>query len=58
MFLLLYVDDILLMSPDMSVLKLVKLDLGREFDMKDLGRASKILGMSILRNRTNQAGSL
>lgn len=50
-FLLLYVDDILLMSPDFNVLNSVKLDLIKEFDMKDLGCPSKILGISIIRKR-------
>lgn len=42
-FMLLYVDDILLVSPDINNLLNVKIDLGREFDMKDLGKTSKIL---------------
>lgn len=35
------------MSPDVTTLNNVKYDLRNEFDMKDLGCAYKILGMSI-----------
>lgn len=48
---LLYVDDILLMCLKMSILKFVKLDLNNEFDMNDLGYASRLLQMSIIRNK-------
>ena len=50
-YLLLYVDDMLLVSKNMSDIKHVKEMLGREFDMKDLGSARRILGMDIERDR-------
>lgn len=50
MFLLLYVDDILLIGLDFNKLKYMKQHLNCEFDMKDLVNASKILGMNATRN--------
>jgi len=38
----------------MSKLKELKKMLSREFDMKDLGAAKKILGMEIKRDRENE----
>lgn len=50
-YLLLYVDDMLLAAKKMNeIVKLKKL-LSSEFDMKDLGGARRILGMDIFRNR-------
>ena len=50
-YLLLYVDDILIASKNKhSVLELKTL-LGTEFEMKDLGETKKILGMEIARDR-------
>lgn len=43
----LYVDDILLFSKDTSSKKLLKEELMRIFEMKDLGRATHILGMRL-----------
>ena len=45
-FLVLYVDDILLASSDISLLLETK-----KFDMKDLGEASFVLGIEIHRDR-------
>ena len=45
-FLVLYVDDILLASSDVSLLLETK-----KFDMKDLGEASFVLGIEIHRDR-------
>ena len=42
--LVLYVDDILLIGNDISMLTSVKVWLSKEFSMKDLGEASFILG--------------
>ena len=42
-FLILYVDDILLIENDIPMLILVKVWLSKEFAMKDLGEASYIL---------------
>lgn len=50
-YLLLYVDDMLIASGDKAEIKQVKECLSKEFEMKDLGNASKILGMDIIRNR-------
>ena len=43
-FLVLYVDDILLASSDVSLLLETKKFLSSKFDMKDLGEASFVLG--------------
>ena len=43
MFLVLYVDDILLIGNDVRVMPSVKVWLSSQFDMKDLGEANFIL---------------
>jgi hypothetical protein len=50
-FLILYVDDILLASSDVSLLLETKRFLPSNFDMKDLGEASFVLGIEIHRDR-------
>jgi hypothetical protein len=50
-FLILYVDDILLASSDVSLLRETKRFLSSNFDMKDLGEASFVLGIEIHRDR-------
>ena len=50
-FLLLYVDDMLLIGNSVKMVKSVKNLLARKFDMKDLGLANFILGMHITRDR-------
>ena len=50
-FLVLYVDDILLIGNDIPTLQTVKSWLGKSFSMKDLGEASYILGIMIYRDR-------
>jgi hypothetical protein len=55
-YLLLYVDDMLIASHDKSLIVELKAQLSHEFDMKDLRPAKKILGMEIQRNR--RAGTL
>ncbi|GJW86330.1 retrotransposon protein, putative, ty1-copia subclass [Tanacetum coccineum] len=50
-FLILYVDDILIMGNNIPMLKDVKSYLGRCFAMKDLGEATYILGIKIYRDR-------
>ena len=55
-YLLLYVDDMLIASRDKSSIRKLKAQLNSEFEMKELGAAKKILGMEIHRNR--QAGKL
>ena len=49
-YLLLYVDDMLIASKDKGEIRKVKAQLSKEFEMKDLGSAKKILGMEILRD--------
>ena len=46
-FLVLYVDDILLIGNDIGVMLLVKVWLSSQFDMKDLGKANFILGIKL-----------
>ncbi|KAL0793897.1 hypothetical protein Bca101_065274 [Brassica carinata] len=50
-YLLLYVDDILIASKSKTQVAGLKQILGSEFEMKDLGEAKKILGMEITRDR-------
>ena len=51
-FLMLYVDDILLVSNDMALLFETKSFLSKNFEMKDLGVASFVIGIQIQRDRT------
>jgi hypothetical protein len=44
-FLILYVDDMLLASSDVSLLLETKRFLSSNFDIKDLGKASYVLGI-------------
>ena len=53
-FLVLYVDDILLIGNDIGVLSDVKSWLASQFQMKDLGEASYVLGIQIIRDRKNK----
>ena len=50
-FLILYVDNILLASSDVNLLLETKKFLSSNFDMKDLGEASFVLGIEIHRDR-------
>ena len=50
-YLLLYVDDMLIAFSDIVEINKLKAFLKGEFDMKDLGAVKKILGMKIKRNR-------
>ena len=50
-YLLLYVDDILIVSYNKVEIDKLKTILKGDFQMKDLGPASKILGMKIKRNK-------
>jgi hypothetical protein len=52
-FLILYVDDILLASSDVSLLLETKRFFSSNFDMKDLGEASFVLEIEIHRDRRN-----
>ena len=49
-FMVLYVDDILLIGNDVETLSNVKKWLAKQFQMKDLGEASYILGIQIIRD--------
>ena len=53
-FLLLYVDDILLVGNDVPMLQETKSALERCFQMKDLGEATFILGIKIYRDRSRR----
>jgi len=53
-FLVLYVDDILLIGNDVPMLASVKEFLGNQFQMKDLGEAQRILGIRIYRDRSKR----
>lgn len=50
-YLLLYVDDMLIASSDVVLIDDLKRQLSAEFEMKDLGPAKRILGMDIYRDR-------
>ncbi|KAK1427083.1 hypothetical protein QVD17_15766 [Tagetes erecta] len=52
-YLLLYVDDMLICCEDKDEIEVTKELLMKAFDMKDLGAAKKILGMEIVRDRVN-----
>ena len=53
-FLVLYVDDILLIGNDIPMLQLVKTWLSQKFFMKNLGEVSYILYIKIYRNRSKK----
>ena len=50
-YLLLYVDDMLIVAKNKEEIRKVKVQLSKEFEMKELGATKKILGMEILRDR-------
>ncbi|GJY89529.1 retrovirus-related pol polyprotein from transposon TNT 1-94 [Tanacetum coccineum] len=52
--LLLYVDDMLVAGPNKDHINKLKAQLAREFEMKGLGLANKILGMQIHRDRVSR----
>nr|GEY99762.1 putative zinc finger, CCHC-type [Tanacetum cinerariifolium] len=56
-FLILYVDDIIIMGNHIPSLQSVKDYLGKCFAMKDLGEATFILGIKIYRDRTQGAST-
>ncbi|WVZ53342.1 hypothetical protein U9M48_004302 [Paspalum notatum var. saurae] len=53
-FLVLYVDDILLIEDDIPMLEVVKDSLRKSFSMKNLGEAAYILGIKIYRDRSKR----
>ncbi|GKA61120.1 retrovirus-related pol polyprotein from transposon TNT 1-94 [Tanacetum coccineum] len=52
--LLLYVDDMLVAGPNKDRINKLKAQLAREFEMKDLGPANKILGMQIHQDKVSR----
>ena len=50
-YLLLYVDDMLIASRSQTEVDRMKKQLSKHFEMKELGEARKILGMDILRDK-------
>ncbi|TYK22575.1 gag/pol protein [Cucumis melo var. makuwa] len=57
-FLVLYVDDILLIGNDVGYLTDVKTWLVAQFQMKDLGEAQYVIGIQIIRDRKNKTLAL
>ena len=53
-FLILYVDDILLIGNDVGLLSTVKGWSATHFDVKDLGETSYVLGIKLLQDRKNK----
>ena len=53
-FLVLYVDDILLIENDVGVMSSVKVWLSSLFDMKNLGEANFILGIKLWQDHKNK----
>ena len=53
-YLVLYVDDMLLVGNDKEIIHDLKTQLSSKFDMKDLGAANYILGMEIKRDRAKR----
>ena len=51
-FLVLYVDDILLATNDLGSLYETKKFLSKNFEMKDMGEASYVIGIEIIRDRS------
>ena len=51
-FLILYVDDILLASSDLGLLHDTKKFLSKNFEMKDMGEATYVIGIEIFRDRS------
>ena len=54
MFLVLYIDDILLIENDVGVTSSVKVWLSSQFDMKDMGEANFIQGIKLWWDRKNK----
>jgi len=50
-YLLLYVDDMLIVVRNKTHIQKLKAQLKREFNMKDLGESKKILGMEITQDK-------
>ncbi|KAH9784304.1 hypothetical protein KPL71_009603 [Citrus sinensis] len=57
-YLLLYVDDMLIASKSKDEIEKLKTQLNQEFEMKDLGEVKKIIGMKIYKDRARSKVSL
>ena len=57
-YLLLYIDDMLITSKIKNEIEKLKIQLNQEFEMKDPGEAKKIFGMEICRDRARDNVSL
>ena len=55
MILILYVDDLLLLEEDLSKIEDIKCQLGKLYQMKDLGPTSSYLGTCITRDQNTRA---
>jgi hypothetical protein len=53
-FLVLYVDDILLIKNDIPMMEVIKSSLRKSFSMKNLGEAAYIFGIRIYRDRSKR----
>lgn len=53
-FLILYVDDILLATNDLGMMFETKKFLSTQFEMKDMGEAAYVIGIEIFRDRTRE----
>jgi hypothetical protein len=53
-FLIVYVDDILMIGNDIPMLEATKTSLKNSFSMKDLGEVAYILGIKIYRDRSKR----
>ena len=58
LFLLLYVDDMLVAGTSPQIIRQLKKELAFWFAMKDLGAAKKIVGMNITRDRQKKVLTL
>ena len=54
LFLVLYVDDILLIGNNISIMQSIKIWLSNKFFIKDLDEASYMLGIKIYRDRSKR----
>ena len=50
-FILVYVDDLMIVAPDVSKIQLIKDDIGKLLKVKDLGEIHDYLGIEVIRNR-------
>ena len=54
-FLILYVDDMLIASTSLQLINVLQKDLSKVFEMKYLGNTKQILGMNIVNNRESSS---